>query len=109
MYLGFTIGPNKGDRFWTGAVDKATNRVGEWDWAPLGLFFATKVWNTFVASLFGFVAQLAGLLRRAGHGPGNGCSDGDLMHLRRLLRGVQGHHDHGPSSDAPDSGHGGHG
>ena len=27
--------------------------------------------------------QLAALLRRAGHGPGNWCSDDDLLHLRR--------------------------
>ena len=91
-YLGFTIGPSKGDSSWQGALDKATKRVGDWDWAPLGLFFASQVWNTFVASLFGFVAQLerppvdiktrlAELLSRAGHGPGSWCSDDDLLHL----------------------------
>ena len=93
-YLGFSIGPGKGDSSWQGALDKATKRVSEWDWAPLGFFFATQVWNTFVASLFGFVAQLerpppgiknklAELLLRAGHGPPNWCSDDDLTHLRR--------------------------
>jgi hypothetical protein len=93
-HLGFSIGPGKGDSSWQGALDKATKRVSEWDWAPLGLFFATQVWNTFVASLFGFVAllerpppgiknKLAELLLRAGHGPPNWCSDDDLTHLRR--------------------------
>jgi hypothetical protein len=57
-YLGFTIGPSTGDSSWQGALDKATKRVGDWDWAPLGLFFASLGWNTFVASFFGFVAQL---------------------------------------------------
>jgi hypothetical protein len=57
-HLGCTLGPSKGDSSWQGALEKATKRVGEWDWAPVGLLFASQVWNTLVASLFGFVAQL---------------------------------------------------
>ena len=57
-YLGYTIGPGKGDNSWQGALIKAARRCQDWDWAPLGLFFATQVWNIYITSLFGFVAQL---------------------------------------------------
>ena len=83
-YLGYMIGPGKGDLSWQLAIDKAAKRVQDWDWAPLGLFFASVVWNIFIITVLGFVAQLecppadiqdrmAKMLRRAGHGPGNWC------------------------------------
>ena len=50
-YLGFEIGPEKGALNWTEPVQKAWDRISMWDWAQLGLFFATQVWNTMVLSL----------------------------------------------------------
>ena len=93
-YLGFHICPGKGDRSWLDALSKATKQVQAWSWGPLGLFFATVVWNTFIIPILGFVAQLEMppsniqdtidvLLRRAAHGPGNWCTSADVLHLRR--------------------------
>ena len=57
-YLGHEIGPGKGHTSWTSALAKAASRVQQWDWATLGLYFSTLVWNTFVISTLTFVAQL---------------------------------------------------
>ena len=95
-YLGFAVGPGKQHRSWEEAIKKTSRQVEAWNWAPLGLYFATMVWNVFVLPILLFVAQLESpppaihehiskWLRRAGHGPGNWCSKEDLLHLRRGL------------------------
>ena len=58
-YLGFVVGPGKQDRAWEEALDKAEKRVAAWSWAPLGLFFATSVWNTFIVPVLGLCSFLA--------------------------------------------------
>ncbi len=49
-YLGFMVGPGKLSQSWNKALAKASDRVHLWQRGPLGLFFATQTWNTFVAS-----------------------------------------------------------
>ena len=81
-YLGFMVGPGKGDGSWVKPLRKFRERVALWPWADIGLFYATQVWNTFVLPVLLFVAQLESppavalqaerdLLRRAAPGPGN--------------------------------------
>lgn len=93
-YLGYFVGPGKKDRAWNAALDKAEKQVLAWDWAPLGLYLAATVWNTFIIPLLGFVAQLEAppantqeriekMLRRAAHGPYRWCQVEDLLHLQR--------------------------
>ena len=95
-YLGYFIGPGKGDKSWTAALNKAEKQVQAWDWAPLGLFYSASVWNTFIIPIMGFVAQLesppsniqdriAKMLRRAARGPGNWCQADDVLHLKRAF------------------------
>ena len=80
-YLGITVGPGKGHTSWRHALTKAAGRVADWQWSSLGLSFATQAWNTFIASVLGFVAQVEGpppeidcfackLLRTTARGPG---------------------------------------
>jgi hypothetical protein len=93
-YLGFEIGPDKRHRSWSAALAKATQRVQQWDWGSLGLFWATQVWNTYVVPTLLFVAQLEtppdevdkalhSMLRRAAYGPGNWFRPADVTQLRR--------------------------
>lgn len=92
--LGFVVGPGHGEESWAEPLRKAWCRVGDWDWASLGLQYAARVWNSYVLPVLLFVAQLepppppaavqaqTARLRREGHGPGNWCSQEDLHHLR---------------------------
>ena len=95
-YLGFTVCPDKNRRAWDKALRKATERVRLWHWGELGLFYVSQVWNTFIASLVGFVAQLERpppyldevstmLLRKAAYGPGNWCHAADAHNLKRAF------------------------
>ncbi len=66
--------------------------MNPWSWGPLGLPLATHVWNTFIISTLGFVAQLetpreAGdyvskCLRKAAYGPGNFFRTEDVQRLK---------------------------
>lgn len=93
-YLGYIVGPGKAHRAWQRALEAAGTRLRSWDWGSLGLYFATAVWNTYIISTIGFVAQLEGpppdveqvvfkLMRKAAYGPGNWCHLSDMLHLRR--------------------------
>jgi hypothetical protein len=56
-YLGFVVGPEKGNSSWYKALHTADERVSLWSWGPLGLYYATQVWNTYILSTMGFAAQ----------------------------------------------------
>lgn len=76
-YLGFMLGRRP--------VLKAWQRIRDWDWASLGLQYATRVWNAYVMPTLLFVAQLeppppevvkaqAAVLRKAAHCRRTTCS-----------------------------------
>jgi hypothetical protein len=95
-YLGFVVGPGKHHRSWAIALAKARQRVQQWDWGSLGLFWATQAWNVYIVPTLLFVAQLErppedidkilhSMLRKAAYGPGNWFRPPDVMHLRRAF------------------------
>ena len=57
-YLGFHVGPGRGDRAWITAGNKMLQRSSTWDWSSIGMCCATTAYNIFVASLPRYVAQL---------------------------------------------------
>ena len=92
-YLGFFVGPEKGWKSWEAAGAKMLRRARAWPWNALGLFYAAVAYNTYVASLPAFVAQLepypsdfaeleAKVLRLAAPGPYAWASPADLCRLR---------------------------
>jgi hypothetical protein len=57
-YLGFFMGPGKDDQSWRAPMRKFRERVGMWRNLPLGLFWDTRVCNTFCLPVLTYVAQL---------------------------------------------------
>ena len=93
-YLGFVLGPARGDATWDGPLRKVLDRAAAWGARPLGLQLAAAAWNGYALSTCAFVAQLDALpaawdavearaLRRLVPGPGNWCQPRDLHLLRR--------------------------
>ena len=60
-YLGFALGPCRGIRSWSKAVDKARARCKQWSQQPLGAQLAAFAYKVYVVSTLGFVAQLESL------------------------------------------------
>jgi len=58
-YLGFVVGPGRGDTCWEKPVKKYSGRCKIWGSSGTGLQFSTLAYNTFAASTLGYVAQLA--------------------------------------------------
>ena len=92
-YLGYFVGPGRSDLAWRAAGEKMLKRSAAWNWPSLGLFYSTTAYNTYVASLAGYVAQLdnyppwfmdieAAVLRRAAPGPYRWAMPEDLFRLR---------------------------
>ena len=92
-YLGFAVGPEKGDSSWTKASTKFLARAKAWGGRPLGLQFSALTYNTFALSVLGYVAQLErppdwvldmerSALRAVAPGPGNWATPDDLWRLR---------------------------
>ena len=91
-YLGFYVGPGRGDRAWIAAGNKMLQRGSMWDWSSLGMYYATTAYNTYVASLPCYVAQLdeypaqmkqteEQTLRKAAAGPYRWAMPDDLARL----------------------------
>ena len=57
-YLGFILGPKKGDNSWKKPVDKLRKRMDLWQDIPAGLFWNCRIYNTFLLPIPVFVAQL---------------------------------------------------
>ena len=57
-YLGFWVGPEKGCIAWQDAGRKMVQRSDAWAWRELGLFYSTIVYNSYIASIPMFIAQL---------------------------------------------------
>ena len=92
-YLGFQVGPGKGDATWNKPVAKFLQRVTDWCGLPLGLQYDALVYNTFGISVLSDVSQLEAppkwvlekeeeALRSAASGPGKWCVPADLWRLK---------------------------
>ena len=57
-YLGFQVGPGKGDSSWHAPFKKYQERINMWKDQPLGLFWDARVYNTFALPTLTYVAQL---------------------------------------------------
>jgi len=104
-YLGYQIGPGRGERTWDKPKAKYEQRLREWDWSAMGLQAALDVYNIYVLPVLTFVAQLSSppeavlslertAVRRVAPGPGEWCQPADLHHapdwgLARPMRPMQ--------------------
>ena len=57
-YLGFTLGPEAGDKGWTNAFAKARLRARLWSSLGLGLHLTAVAYETYISSVLGFLLQL---------------------------------------------------
>lgn len=57
-YLGFVVGPGKGDKSWEEPSNKYINRCKQWQDRPIGLHFSTLAYNSFSISTLSYIAQL---------------------------------------------------
>ena len=57
-YLGFYVGPGRGDRAWIAAGNKMLQRGSTGGWSSIGMYYATTAYDIYVASLPCYVAQL---------------------------------------------------
>ena len=94
-YLGYQIGPGSGESSWTKPLAKYERAVAHWASLRLGLFMNTLAYNTYIAPLLEFVAQLHDItdtvvareqwaLRRLAPGPGMWIGAADLENLTEL-------------------------
>jgi len=91
-YLGFYLGPGKKDKSWLAPMNKFRERVKMWAGQPLGLYWNTRVFNTFCLPVLSYVAQLESppqwvvleveaLMRKLAPGPTGCASIKDLQLL----------------------------
>ena len=102
-YLGFNIGPGKGDSSWDAPLLKFAKRVDSWSGTGAGAQLDTLAYNTFALPTLLFIAQLErpphealaaerAALRRMLPGPGNWCetrSDTDAFFLKECYGQVK--------------------
>jgi hypothetical protein len=95
-YLGFMLGPERGESSWDAALRKFQERALLWAGAGLGLYFTTLAYNIYISSVLGFLLQLEPLptswdaeerssLRRLLPGPAQWILPEDVHNLRRSL------------------------
>ena len=93
-YLGFYLGPERGEKAWEEPLRKASSRAVGWGQSSSGLFHAAVAYKVHVLSTLTFIAQLErlpsgwadveeGMLRAMVRGPGQWCVPRDL-HLLRI-------------------------
>ena len=58
VYLGFTMGPDRGTKSWKGPLEKVTTRAEQWSSTALGLQLAAAAYTTYIMSTCTFIAQL---------------------------------------------------
>ena len=91
-YLGFVVGPGKGDESWRKPVAKYTERCSLWAGHGHGLQYNAMTYNTFAMSTLSYVAQLEvppdwvrqherDMLRKVAAGPRDWVKAEDLWHL----------------------------
>jgi len=92
IYLGYMVGPGKGDRSWEKPAEKFKSRCAVWAGHGHGLQYNALTYNYFAISTLSYVAQLEmppawvldeerAALRIAAPGPGEWASAEDLWHL----------------------------
>lgn len=95
-YLGFVLGPGRGDRTWDKAFTKVLHRAAQWGALELGLYFAATVYNVYALSTPGFLLRLDTLpqcesqvesqaFRSLVRGPWSWALPEDLRSLRRAF------------------------
>ena len=57
-YLGFYIGPGKGNASWLGPIRKYLERCSMGEEQALVMQYSTRIYNTFAISTLSFVGQL---------------------------------------------------
>jgi len=93
VYLGFVIGPGKGDHSWSKPLEKFKSRVARWSKVGGGKQFATISYNMFAVSTLLYVAQLEDIpvdvlreervqITKMYKGPGKWIQVEDLWFLR---------------------------
>ena len=91
-YLGFILGPKKGESSWKKPVEKLRKRIELWQDMPAGLFWNCRIYNTFLFPVLLFIAQLEPppqfaiaaadeVMLNMAKGPGNWCCKEDLWSL----------------------------
>ena len=92
-YLGFCVGPDKGDSSWEEPTEKFLKRCALWGAQGTGLFYQTTAYNTFALSTLTYISQLESPpavtleaelkgLRTVIKGPGYWCLPQDLWRLQ---------------------------
>ena len=94
-YLGFTLGPEAGDKSWTDPVKKFLQRAQAWSDRQLGLHCTSTSYNIFALSVLTYIAQLLPPPQQVlesertatltiAPGPTNWVTTTDLVWLRHL-------------------------
>ena len=92
-YLGFMVGPGKGEQSWGAPNAKFIQRCRDWSEHGVGMHFHTVAYNTFAISTLGYIGQLESApqetleleevaLRKTHKGPGEWASPDDLWRLK---------------------------
>ena len=92
-YLGFMVGPEKGDSSWEGPTEKFLQRCQLWEAQGTGLCYHATAYSTFAVSTLSYVSQLEAPpehtlraevqgLRKVIKGPGQWAQPEDLWRLK---------------------------
>jgi hypothetical protein len=92
-YLGFAMGPGRGEETWSKPTAKYMERCAIWSGRVHGFQHAAVAYNAFAMSTFSYVAQLetppnwvyegeTNMLRRLAPGPKDWAVPSDLWHLK---------------------------
>ena len=57
-YLGFYVGPGKGDSSWREPLQKFLDRARQWGKLGLGMLLSLQAYQVYISSVLQFVAQL---------------------------------------------------
>jgi len=58
-YLGFGVGPGRGNSMWAKALNKYHKRIDLWSSSQIGLFYTARAFNTLSIPTLAFLGQLA--------------------------------------------------
>ena len=93
VYLGFVVGPGKGDQSWIKPSRKYVDRCSIWAGRGHGLQYSALTYNTFAVSTLSYVAQLEQppdwlyeeermALKKVASGPRDWAGPDDFWHLK---------------------------
>jgi hypothetical protein len=91
-YLGYFVGPGAGEESWAKPLEKFLRRAEQWASMSLGLFYNTRVYSVFIATVLSFIMLLSDdppeletyfhkTIRKLAPGPGNWITLADATHL----------------------------